>query len=129
MTPGEFRRYRLAENRRAEIAQPLDHPGVGSGHAILVDLRSIGGRHVRSRDDVLDRDWNARQRAWPPRDIDGKIFERLEHRLDGFRLLQASCCVSVRCGLIVFEQSQEFEHPRAGWGCGACGGVSHAGRS
>ena len=47
MPPGEFGRYRLAEDRRAEIAQPLDHPGVRGGYLTGVDRRPVGRRHVR----------------------------------------------------------------------------------
>src|SRR5882757_5023596 len=35
--PGEFGRYRLAEYRRAEIAQPLDDPRVRGGNVTSVD--------------------------------------------------------------------------------------------
>ena len=89
MPPGEFRRNRLAENRGAETAQPLDHPGIALGNVIAVDRRAVRGRHVRCRDDILDRDGNARQRTRPARGVAREIFERLEPGLDGLRLLQA----------------------------------------
>src|SRR6266404_3760209 len=76
MPPCEFRRYRLAEDCRPEIAQPFDHPGIRGGNLTGVDGRPVRRRHVRGSDDVLDRHRNARERAWPPRGIYGQILER-----------------------------------------------------
>ena len=129
MAPGEFRRHRLAEDRGAEIAQAFDDPGVPLRNVIPVDPRSVGGRHVRRGDDVLDRHGNARQRARPARDIDRKIFERLEHAFHGLCLFQAGGGVLVREGLIVVEAVEKLENSGAGLRCGSCSRIGHVGRS
>ena len=129
MPPGEFRRNRLAENRGAETAQPLDDPGIALGNMIAVDRRTIGGRHVRCRDDILDRDGNARQRTWPAHSVPGEIFERPEPGLRGLRLLEANFGVPIRNRWMVLEVPQQFEDPCAGRRCGARIRIGHAGNS
>src|ERR1700688_3316283 len=105
MSPCEFRRYRLAEDCRPEIAQPLDHPGIRGGNLTGVDGRPIRRRHVRGSDDVLDRHRNARERAWPPRGIYGQILERSQGGLEGLRLLQAASRVFIRRWLVISKQT------------------------
>ena len=129
IAPGEFGRNRLAEYCGAEIAQPLHHPGVGIGNVALIDRRSVGGRHVRSGDDILDRDWNARQRPVLPRCVDRKNFERAQHGLDGVCPLEAVRRVAISGGLILREQAQQFENPRAGFGAGTRDRFGHVGKS
>ena len=129
MPPGEFRRDRLAENRGAETAQPLDHPGVGAGNMIAVDRRAIGGRHVRCRDDVLDR-----RRECPTTDPAGARVSRgrysnaLSSGSSGLRLLEASVGISIGSRRIVLELPQQFEDARAGRRCGARIRIGHAGK-
>ena len=125
MAPGEFRRYRLAEDGRAEIAQALDDPRVCGWKVIPVDRRAVRGRHVVGGDDVLDRDRNAGQRTRTPRGVLRQIFERPQHGLDVPGLFEAIGYVSIRGRFVGFEAAQKFENPRIRLGLRACGWIGH----
>src|ERR1700730_2834892 len=125
MSPCEFRRYRLAEDCRPEIAQPLDHPGIRGGNLTCVDRRPVRRRHVGGSDDVLDRHRNAGERARPPRGIYRQIFERFQFGLEGLRLPQAAGRVFLRRRLVISKQTQKFQYPRIRPGYGACSRIGH----
>jgi hypothetical protein len=82
-----------------------------------------------SADDVLDSNRNARQRPRLARNIQGEIFESLEHRLDGQGLLATAGCVLIRGGVIALEQAQQFENPGVGFASGARVCIRHVGKS
>jgi hypothetical protein len=80
---------------------------------IAIDRRSVGGRHIRRRDDVLDADRDAGEKTRPAADIARQILKCLRDRLGGFRPLETGGSVAIGKPAILFETAQKREHAGA----------------
>ena len=110
MTPGEFGRYCLAEDRGAELTQAFDHPGILRRHLIAIDRRSVGGRHVRRCDDVLDAHGDAGERASRRLRSRGRYSNAFRTGSAALRPREAGGRVAIGKPVVLFEAAQKLKH-------------------